>query len=167
MKPMTHLFVLLLVLVAGCGETYVAKEPTAEELKIKTSLSPYTDALKTAFQESGDYVQVAVVDRNTTFPDDEQTYSRVLVLQREQIDLDDYGFSPPGKEESDLDEDYLPGFFNEVMFWVDNSGNILFDDFNQPPGTAMVAEWCVPNIEGDKVSLHYSGNLCLVIDLAK
>lgn len=162
-----HLLAFLLVLIGGCGETYVAREPTAAELEIKTSLAPYQDALTAAFQQSGDYVQVAVLDRNTTFPDDAQTYSRVLVLQREHLDLDDYSFSPPGKEESDLDEDYLPGFFNEVMFWVDSTGKILFDDFDQPPGTAMVVEWCVPNIEGDQVSLHYSGNPCLVIDLAK
>ncbi len=159
--------VIAFALLIGCGEAYVPKEPTAEQIELAKSLSQHSDALKAAFQEGEDYVQVAVVDRNTTFPDDEQEYSRVLVLQREELDLDDYGFSPPGKEESELDEDYLPGFFNGVMFWVDSSGQILFDDFDRPPGMEMVVEWCVPNIDGDKVSLHYGGNPCLVIDLTK
>ncbi len=97
--------------------------------------------------------------------DDEQEYSRVLVLHREHLDLDDYGFRPPGREEPEAEEDYVQGFFNDLMFWIDRDGNILFDDFEQPPETEMVVEWCVANIPGSKVALHFGGNPCLTIDL--
>lgn len=94
-------------------------------------------------------------------------YSRVLVLHREVLDLDDYGFSLPGKEDSGDEADYVPGFFNDVMFWVDEDANIIFDDYEQPPGTEMVVEWCVSNSAGNKVALHFGGNPCLTIDLSE
>ena len=138
---------------------------SAEEAAIKDEYSKYSEQLKQAMAKSGDYVQVAVVDRSTTFPDNENEYSRVLVLHREQLDLDDYGFSPIGKESSEADEDYLVGFFSDVMFWTSADGEITIDDYDQPPGTQMVVEWCVKNGQGDKVSLHFGGSPCLVLDL--
>lgn len=123
----------------------------------------YSEDLQRAMAESGDYVQVAVIDRETTFPDDDQTYARVLVLMREELDLDDYGLSLPGKE---AEEDWVPGFFNEVLFWTDAKGDIVFDDYGRPPGREMVVEWCVANnVPEGRVSLHFGGNPCLVIDL--
>ena len=167
MLSLTRCLTVTAVLLAGCTEPYTPKELTDEEQALQQELSAHTDQLKAAWNNPDDYVQVAVVDRETTFPDEDQTYSRVLVLQREHLDLDDYGFSLPGKEMSEAEEDYVPGFFNDVMFWIDRDGKILFDDFEQPPGTEMVVEWCVANIPGDKVSLHFGGNPCLVIDLSK
>ena len=152
-------------ILIGCGKPYVPKEMSAEEIALEDEYSQFADELRRAMAESGDYVQVAVIDRSATFPDDAQEYSRVLVLHREQLDLDDYGFSPPGKEMSESEDDYLDGFFNDVMFWTDSDGKIIFDDYDQPPGTEMVVEWCVPNVPGDKVSLHFGGNPCLVVDL--
>lgn len=139
---------------------------SAEELALKDEYSQFTDDLRRAMAKSGNYVQVAVVDRSITLPDDPQKYCRVLVLHREQLDLDDYGFSVPGKEMSETEDDYLAGFFNDVMFWTDADGNIIFDDYDQPPGTEMVVEWCVPNVPGNKISLHFGGNPCLVLDLS-
>ena len=167
MKPVLPILVMALSFFAGCGKSYVPQEPSPEEVALQDELSAYKDDLKQALESSGDYVQVAVIDRSATFPDDDQVYSRVLVLHREQLDLDDYGFSLPGKEDSEAEEDYLGGFFNDVMFWVDKNGNILFDDFEQPPGTEMVVEWCVPNVPGDRVSLQFGGHPCLVIELDK
>ena len=165
MKRLPLSLFLASLLLSGCGKPYTPKEPTAEEMTLKNELSAYTEKFNAAYENSDTYVQVAVVDRTTTFPDDDQDYSRVLVLHREQLDLDDYGFSLPGKEESEADEDYLDGFFNDVMFRIDRDGNILFDDFEQPPGTVMVVEWCVQNVPGGKVSLHFGGNPCLTIKL--
>jgi len=88
-------------------------------------------------------------------------------MQREHLDLDDYGFCLPGKEQSESGDGEVRGGFNGVLFWADQNGNIFFDDVRQPPGTQMVAEWLVENIPGDKVSLHFGGNRCLVIDLLK
>ena len=155
----------LCVLLIGCGKPYVPKEMSAEQLALKEEYSRFADDLRQAMGESGAYVQVAVVDRSTTFPDEDQEYSKVLVLQREQLDLDDYGFCLPGKEMSESDDDYLGGFFSDVMFWTDSDGQIIFDDYDQPPGTELVVEWFVPNVPGDKVSLHFGGNPCLVLDL--
>lgn len=165
MKLITLSLILGSLLVAGCGKPYTPKELTEEEKTLKEEYSVFKENFKAAFANSKPYVQVAVVDRKTTFPDDDQEYSRVLVMQREQLDLDDYGFSPPGKEDSEADEDYLEGGFNDVMFWIDRDGNVLFDDYDQPPGTIMVVEWCVPNVPGNKVALHFGGNPCLTIDL--
>lgn len=158
-------FILGACLLAGCAKPYAPKELTAEERALKKDLSAYTDNFKTAFADSKPYTLVAIVDRSTKFPDDDQEYARVLVLHRQHLDLDDYGFSLPGKEDSEADEDRVDGFFNDVMFWVDREGNILFDDFEQPPGTEMVVEWCVPKVPGNQVSLHFAGNRCLTIDL--
>ncbi|QGQ26108.1 hypothetical protein F1728_27030 [Gimesia benthica] len=165
MKPFICFLSLIPLLMCSCTKPYTPKEMTEEEQTLQQELVKYQDQLKAALKNPAAYVQVAVVDRKTTFPDDDQEYTRVLVLQREQLDLDDYGFSPPGKEASEADEDYIEGFFNDVMFWVDNDGKILFDDFEQPPGTEMVVEWCIPNGDYKQVALHYGGNPCLVIDL--
>lgn len=160
------LFVALFAgLFAGCGTSYQPKPLTAEQKELKQQYSGFSGALRRTMEESGDYIQVAVVDRSTTFPDNEQQYTRVLVLHREQLDLDDYGFSPPGKESSESGSDYIEGFFSDVMFWTDNEGNITFDDYDQPPGTQLVVEWCVPTDAGDKVSLHFGGNPCVILDL--
>lgn len=167
MKQTLVLFLLGSLLLSSCSKPYTPKELTEEEQTLKKELSAYQDQIKTALAKPGTYVQIAVVDRKTTFPDDDQEYSRVLVLQREQLDLDDFGFSPPGKETSEADEDYIEGFFNDVMFWVDAEGNIIFDDYEQPPGTEMVVEWCVPNVPEKQVSLHFGGNPCLILNLGE
>lgn len=156
---------LFAIISCGCGKPYVPKEMSAEDAAIKDEYSKYAAELRRAMGESGNYVQVAVVDRATTFPDDENEYTRVLVLHREQLDLDDYGFSPVGKEASEADEDYLDGFFNDIMFWTNAEGDITIDDYDQPPGTEMVVEWCIKNGPENQVSLHFGGNPCLVIDL--
>lgn len=158
-------------LIAGCGKTgeqknYTPPELTEEEIKTQQELSAYADEFKRAFAASEDYVQVAIVDRATKFPEDDRTYSRVLVLMREQLDLDDFGLSLPGKEQSEERTDRVAGYFNDVMFWVDRDGQVFIDDYDQPPGAEMVVEWCVENVPGNKVSLHYGGNPCVVIDLA-
>jgi hypothetical protein len=119
---------LFAIFSCGCGKSYVPKEMSAEDAAIKNEYSKYSDQLRRAMGESGDYVQIAVVDRATSFPEDDNEYSRVLVLHREQLDLDDYGFSPVGKERSEADEDYLDGFFNDVMFWTSAAGEITIDD---------------------------------------
>ncbi|WP_145457268.1 hypothetical protein [Gimesia panareensis] len=165
MKALFCSLLLTTLLLSSCSKPYTPKEMTAEEQELKQQLAKYQDQFKAAMQNPETYVLVAVVDRKTTFPDDDQEYTRVLVLQREQLDLDDYGFSPPGKEESEADEDYIEGFFNDVMFWVDAEGNITFDDYEQPPGTEMVVEWCIPNGNYKQVALHFGGNPCTVIDL--
>lgn len=151
---------------AGCENKYAPKKLSEKQKEIKSDLVIYTDNLKNAFASSSDYIQVAIIKRSTKFPDDKQTYSKVLVLQNEQLDLDDYGFSLPGKEASESEKDQLNGFF-DIMFWVNKDGEIFFDDFEQPPGCKMVVEWCVPNVTGNKVSLHYGGEPCLTIDLTK
>ena len=160
------------VIFSGCGEPYTPKELSGDEKALKTQLSVHaeTEKFKSAFSESGGYVQVAVLDRHLTFPAENDMpgeYSRVLILHREQLDLDDYGFSLPGKEESVEEADCVPGFFNEVMFCVDKDGNMVFDDHEQPQGTELVVEWCVSNAAGDKVALHFGGIPCVTLDLSR
>ena len=84
-----------------------------------------------------------MLDRNLTFPEADDMpgeYSRVLVLHREVLDLDDYGFSLPGKEDSEDEANYVPGFFNDVMFWIDEDGDGIGSHQEQhclPPANAV------------------------------
>lgn len=165
--------VLLAASVLGCGgrepvrEAYVPEAPTHEEQELIDAYSKFSGAIRDAISRGGDYEQVAIVDRNTVFPDDDQRYTRVLVLHREVLDLDDYGFSVPGRESSENDEDQISGFYNDVMFWAADDGKLIVDESRQPPGTYLVAEWCVPNNAGERVSLHYGGIPCLELDLTR
>ncbi|MCA9016236.1 MAG: hypothetical protein KDA77_12970, partial [Planctomycetaceae bacterium] len=115
MKQTLVLFLLGSLLLSSCSKPYTPKKLTEEEQTLKKELSAYQDQIKAALAKPGNYLQIAVVDRKTTFPDDDQEYSRVLVLQREHLDLDDFGFSPPGKEASEAETDNIEGFFNDVM----------------------------------------------------
>jgi len=156
---------LLLIACTGCGKPYVPKEMSEEEKAHKVELEKFQSDFQKAMNSTGDYVQVVVADPNKTFPDyNNETYTSVLVLHREQLDLDDYGMSPLGKETSEADEDYIEGFFDRI-FWVDKQGNVIFDDYDQPPGTEMVVEWCVPHDSGNEVSLHFGGNPCITLQL--
>lgn len=165
----------VMLLFTGCNKTetskpYTPKELTAEEAEFKQQLSAYSAQFKTALGKPGDYVQIAILDRHATFPEMDETpveYTCVLVLHREVLDLDDYGLSLPGKEASEDEADYIPGFFGELMFWIDKDANIIFDEGEQPPGTDLVVEWCIPNNVGDQVSLHFGGIPCLTIDLSE
>ena len=69
--------VLFVAGLAGCGETYEPKPLTAEEEELKQQYSPFKDALSRAMGQAGDYVQVAVVDRSTTLPEDEREHTRM------------------------------------------------------------------------------------------
>ena len=168
---MKALLPTLLLFALGCGkasvvsEPYVPPEPTEEDLALIEEYSIFRDAILNALEQDGDYVQVAVVDRETSYPDDDETYTRVLVLQREVLDLDDYGFSPPGRESSEEDVDYIQGFSSEVMFWVDDEGSLVVDYMREPPGMHLITEWCVPNSAGEEVSLHFGGLPCLTLQL--
>ena len=168
MKTLTPILVLFVI---GCGkalpvpQSYVAPEPTEEDRELIEEYSVFRDAILDALGRDGDYVQIAVVDRETSYPDDDETYTRVLILQREVLDLDDYGFSPPGRESSEEDADFIEGFSTEVMFWVDKEGAFVVDYTREPPGMHLVTEWCVPNSAGEKVSLHFGGSPCLTLQL--
>lgn len=167
MKTPLLVLSLLLISISGCGKPYVPKEMTEEEKTYKVELEKFQSDFQKAMSTSGDYVQIVVADPGKTFPDyDDLTYTSVLVLHREQLDLDDYGLSPPGKEMSEADEDYIEGFFDRI-FWVDKQGNVIFDDYDQPPGTEMVVEWCIPHGSGDEVSLHFGGNPCVTLQLGQ
>ncbi len=167
------MLVVLTGIVSGCDqggppEAAVRREQNAAELELTKQLEPHLARIKAALGESGDYVQIAVIDRNYPIEIEEgkpEVYSRVLVLHREVLDLDDYGFSPPGKEASENPADSIAGFFGDLLFFVDKDARIILEDGPQPPGTTMVVEWCVPKSAGDEVSLHFGGNPCLVLDL--
>ena len=149
---------------SGCKaqKPYVPVEPTAEQLELKKKLAPLRDKFAKAFASSGDYVLVDVLDRERKFPDMlEGTFTQLLILHREQLDLDDYNFSKPGKETAE--DDQLETVLGEY-FWINKDGEIVFDDMNQPPGTEMVVEWFVKSGSPD-VSLHFGGNPCLKIRL--
>lgn len=169
------MLVVMFCAVSGCDrggppEATVRREPNAAELELTKQLEPHLDQIKAALAESGDYVQIAVIDRNYPIEMEEgkpEAYSRVLILHREVLDLDDYGFSPPGKETSEAEADSIVAFFGDLLFFVDKDARIILEDGPQPPGTTMVVEWCVPNSAGDEVSLHFGGNPCLILDMRK
>ena len=159
---------LFVAFFVGCGpsEPYAAPERTAEEEALAQELAAYRSDFQRAMQKSsGDYAMVAVLDRGYTFADDPDSgkYTRMLILHREQLDLDDYAFSRPGQEASEEGQlDTVLGW----MFWITESGEIIFDDFQQPPDTEMVVEWFVES-GAPEASLHFGGNPCLTVDLAE
>jgi hypothetical protein len=159
---------LLIAVLAGCGPSkpYSAPERTAEEEELAQELSAYRSDFQRVIQDSsGDYALVAILDRDYTFGDDPDSgqFTRMLILHREQLDLDDYAFSRPGQEASEEGQlDTVLGW----MFWITESGDIIFDDFEQPPGTEMVVEWFVEH-GVPAASLHFGGNPCLSVDLSE
>jgi hypothetical protein len=159
---------LILASLCGCGtsEPYSPPERTAEEEELAAELSAYREDFQRAMRESSaDYSLVAILDRDYTFEEqpDWGKFVRLLVLHREQLDLDDYAFSRPGQEASE------DGHLETVlgwMFWITETGEIIFDDFEQPPDTEMVVEWYVQN-DVPEASLHFGGNPCLTVKLSE
>jgi hypothetical protein len=164
--PPLYGWMILMLLVQGCSRApYTPVEPTAEQLQLKEKLAPLREEFKRAYSTDGDYAFVAVLDRDRKFDwmDKPESFTQLLILHREQLDLDDYHFSQPGKEASE--DGQIETVLGE-FFWVSKEGEILFDESNQPPETEMVVEWFVPSGVAE-AALHFGGNPCLTVPLKK
>jgi hypothetical protein len=159
--------IFCLAAILGCGrsEPYTPVQPDEEQKKLAAELAPIREKFKQAHASGDDYSLVAVLQRDYKFEEFPEwgELTRLLIAHREQLDLDDYSFSRPGQETSD--DGQLETVLGEY-FWIDKDGQILFDDFDQPPGTVMVVEWFVQSVEPE-ATLHFGGNPCLTVKLAE
>jgi hypothetical protein len=133
--------------------------------KLKADLIKQREALARAYATPGDYVLVAILDRNVQFQRRGQTrpgtYTQLLILHRAPLDLDDYGFSIAGKEKEETDDTALKTFRGELIS-VDKEGNAQFTDPPLPAGTCLVVEWFVQN-KAPVVSFVFGGIPCLKV----
>jgi hypothetical protein len=155
----------------GKGGSTVTVISTGEEAKeerrtkLKDDLIKHREALVRAYATPGDYVLVAILDRNVQFQRRGQTrpgtYTQLLILHRAPVDLDDYGFSIAGKERSS--DGGLKTVRGELIS-VDKEGSAAFTDPPLPPGTCLVVEWFVQN-KVPVVSLEFGGIPCLKVKI--
>jgi len=131
--------------------------------KLKAHLTKHREALARAYATPGDYVLVAILDRNVQFQRRGQTrpgtYTQLLILHRAPLDLDDYGFSIAGKEASD--DTHLKTVRGELIS-VDKEGSADYTDPPLPSGTCLVVEWFVQN-KAPVVSFEFGGIPCLKV----
>jgi len=158
---------------AGNGASTVTVIPLGNEAteerrtKLKAHLIKHREALAKAYATPGDYVLVAILDRNVKFQPRGQTkrtmpetYTQLLILHRDVFSLDDHLFSVPGKEESgDAEIETVMG----ELISVDKEGNAQFAGL-APAKSDLVVEWFVQN-QAPVVSLHFGGIPCLKVKI--
>ncbi|HYF51948.1 MAG TPA: hypothetical protein VEJ63_21245 [Planctomycetota bacterium] len=133
--------------------------------KAEREMEPFRAQLAEAWKEATDskqkYVLGAIIDRKYPNSDGKKPRIRLVIIHREQLDLDDYGFVAIQKDDKVEEIDTCLG----ESYWLKSTGEVVCDN-ERPRGTYLLVEWIIPSGH-DVVTLQFGGIECLKIDLSK